>query len=237
MHLSHHGIKGQKWGIRRFQNKDGSLTAKGKERYGSTNDPSDAFTLKKGTSIYRVANQDEQLSDNQPRYYSLLDDDRMVYSGELLKGLFADWSKPVGEFTNSVEKDLLVKKGDSVVSDLIQQYGNENMDSLMSDFYSNQLVRKQITDREERSNYLNELDFDGDWETQFKQQEAWSRLDDFIWDVMKEHGDEIVKDYYKKGYDGIIDPYDYIMNISDMPIIVASPGSSVRQRSFNKLHG
>ncbi len=32
--LTHHGIKGQKWGIRRFQNKDGSLTNKGKKRYG-----------------------------------------------------------------------------------------------------------------------------------------------------------------------------------------------------------
>lgn len=31
--LQHHGIKGQKWGVRRFQNKDGSLTAKGKQRY------------------------------------------------------------------------------------------------------------------------------------------------------------------------------------------------------------
>ena len=28
--LYHHGIKGMKWGIRRYQNKDGSLTAKGK---------------------------------------------------------------------------------------------------------------------------------------------------------------------------------------------------------------
>lgn len=33
-YLSHHGIKGQKWGIRRFQNEDGSLTAEGKSRYG-----------------------------------------------------------------------------------------------------------------------------------------------------------------------------------------------------------
>lgn len=33
--LRHHGIKGQKWGVRRFQNKDGSLTADGKKRYGA----------------------------------------------------------------------------------------------------------------------------------------------------------------------------------------------------------
>lgn len=30
--LKHHGIKGQKWGVRRFQNPDGTLTAKGKLR-------------------------------------------------------------------------------------------------------------------------------------------------------------------------------------------------------------
>lgn len=31
--LYHFGIKGQKWGIRRFQNEDGSLTQAGKNRY------------------------------------------------------------------------------------------------------------------------------------------------------------------------------------------------------------
>lgn len=30
--LYHHGIKGQKWGVRRFQNPDGSLTAAGRKR-------------------------------------------------------------------------------------------------------------------------------------------------------------------------------------------------------------
>lgn len=32
-YLVHHGIKGQKWGVRRFQNEDGSLTAAGRKRY------------------------------------------------------------------------------------------------------------------------------------------------------------------------------------------------------------
>ena len=32
-YLEHHGILGQKWGVRRFQNKDGTLTTAGKERY------------------------------------------------------------------------------------------------------------------------------------------------------------------------------------------------------------
>lgn len=31
--LTHWGIKGMKWGVRRYQNKDGSLTAAGKKRY------------------------------------------------------------------------------------------------------------------------------------------------------------------------------------------------------------
>ena len=30
--LYHHGVKGMKWGVRRYQNKDGSLTAAGKKR-------------------------------------------------------------------------------------------------------------------------------------------------------------------------------------------------------------
>lgn len=32
--LYHHGIKGQKWGVRRFQNGDGSLKPAGEKRYG-----------------------------------------------------------------------------------------------------------------------------------------------------------------------------------------------------------
>lgn len=47
--LYHHGVKGQKWGVRRYQNKDGSLTAKGKSRNNSEKqtDPAKAEKRKK----------------------------------------------------------------------------------------------------------------------------------------------------------------------------------------------
>ena len=34
LYLSHHGIRGQRWGVRRFQNRDGSLTNAGRKRLG-----------------------------------------------------------------------------------------------------------------------------------------------------------------------------------------------------------
>ena len=34
-YLEHHGVKGQKWGIRRYQNEDGTLTDEGKKRYSN----------------------------------------------------------------------------------------------------------------------------------------------------------------------------------------------------------
>ena len=37
--LYHHGIKGQKWGVRRYQNADGSYTSEGKARRSSENSP------------------------------------------------------------------------------------------------------------------------------------------------------------------------------------------------------
>lgn len=56
-YLVHHGILGQKWGIRRFQNPDGSLTSAGKRRYeiGSDDVKKRAKGIRKELNDYEMA--------------------------------------------------------------------------------------------------------------------------------------------------------------------------------------
>ena len=64
-HLQHHGILGMKWGVRRYQNSDGSLTDAGRKRYDkvasspmqSKLDTSDALRISKKTSSYQAAKE------------------------------------------------------------------------------------------------------------------------------------------------------------------------------------
>lgn len=66
LYLAHHGIKGQRWGVRRFRNKDGSLTNAGKERYGNDSLGSNSKPTRREKKItkyeekYRKKGLDEQ---------------------------------------------------------------------------------------------------------------------------------------------------------------------------------
>lgn len=56
--LCHHGIKGQRWGVRRYQNEDGTLTAEGKTRYGVD---SEGKMSKEGKKLYKQDVHDQKV--------------------------------------------------------------------------------------------------------------------------------------------------------------------------------
>ena len=60
--LYHHGILGMKWGVRRYQNKDGSLTPKGKKRYSE--DYNESRNIKR-KCIKRMSNDDLRKVNNR----------------------------------------------------------------------------------------------------------------------------------------------------------------------------
>lgn len=56
-YISHFGVKGMKWGIRRYQNRDGSLTPEGRKRYGRSEDSEVVRGLRK-KPVSAMSNQE-----------------------------------------------------------------------------------------------------------------------------------------------------------------------------------
>ena len=64
--LRHHGIKGQKWGVRRYQNSDGSLTPIGKLRYGTSKDYQELSNqVNKADSLIKTAKKYQQEKEHK----------------------------------------------------------------------------------------------------------------------------------------------------------------------------
>lgn len=89
--LSHHGIKGQHWGLRRYQNEDGTLTEEGKRHYYQANgkltgEGASEYAAKKQKDIYNeytetqnkwlAANKQYKQAKNETEKKSIKDDIR-----------------------------------------------------------------------------------------------------------------------------------------------------------------
>lgn len=79
--LTHHGILGMKWGRRRYQNKDGSLTAAGKKRYGDDDESIPKKKTVKDLSDAELQTKIRRL-ELEKRYNELSKDQKKVSKGK-----------------------------------------------------------------------------------------------------------------------------------------------------------
>lgn len=80
-HLAHHGIKGQKWGVRRFEDAEGHLTAEGKLRYSRSR----PHNPKKGSCF--ISGTGKFTGELPPQVKSYLDE-AMANGNKILVGDF-----------------------------------------------------------------------------------------------------------------------------------------------------
>lgn len=111
--FAHFGIKGMKWGRRRYQNKDGSLTPAGKKRYSNENVTklSDDVLIKR---INRMKLEKE--------YTRLLNETN--YSNDKKTSLGKKYVKNVNK---SVITPVLVKTGQMLLQDAISESAKKTL--------------------------------------------------------------------------------------------------------------
>ena len=171
--LYHHGIQGQRWGIRRFQNEDGSLTAKGKRRISKmTNALNKKYSKYKSNerenyelnSKYNMHNKNEQRikADNDLRLMNY-NDNKSQYYRDSSKNLIKKVSKldpKLGKKLSNEYSDLLNKTfiGDFTLSELRKiQKDPDHLDEKAKKFIDQQMT-KQLAVEKSKVEYTQRLD-------------------------------------------------------------------------------
>lgn len=109
--IYHHGIKGQKWGVRRYQNPDGTLTAAGRKRQADNVASNRKASIAKGTTLYRVSTNSNSDASDGKIYVSATKKSGDFYTTELgLNKIYNTGKAFVQEYIANTELKLPDKK-------------------------------------------------------------------------------------------------------------------------------
>ena len=100
-HLSHHGILGQRWGVRRFQNADGTLTAAGRKRYLSSDPAEDSLKL----SVSHEKHWEERIKNMKANGRDTYDAESLI--AERKEDLDAHTNKDRTEYSSMFDHEYL----------------------------------------------------------------------------------------------------------------------------------
>lgn len=114
--LEHHGILGQKWGVRRYQNSDGSLTPAGIKRYGTVSNLRKVQKAQADAEARKIQAKADKKYGPKKKESSNKDEEE---SKELFK------PKTAEEFQNKLYDKKLSGLSDKELLDLVNRIRNE----------------------------------------------------------------------------------------------------------------
>lgn len=117
--LYHHGILGQKWGVRRYQNEDGSLTAAGRKRANKIRDRIEKKDSKWAAKNYnKIYKKTYKKSEKELRYYVKTDLSKRMSarneSGSLNMSFVNDYNRKMASLMNKNVGDLASPSGRTI---------------------------------------------------------------------------------------------------------------------------
>lgn len=116
-YLCHHGTKGMKWGFRRYQNPDGSLTDAGRKRYGSDGDSSKKSFMQK-----RVAKK--QAKEAEAKKQARLE---AMRKGKEAKQKQAEEEAKKAAATEAKKKEVLASRSAKTLYENAHLFSNEEL--------------------------------------------------------------------------------------------------------------